>query len=311
MQILTYVFVPEETTKMDTNNKMGIACSDSGASKQMLSGNQSTDETQERLCNKMTSRKVRMELTGVQKRAWSIGFMIFLVILWQVLAMIIGKSYILPSPIEVIESLWKNRAEIFTEHLPATMLVMAIGCAASIIIGVGLAVLMDVSKTAQKALYPILTFTQTIPIMCISPVFVLWFGYSTGMRALVVVLVTFFSITVNVFDGFKASKRAREELLQTYGADRWQCLKLVKWPAALPYFFTALHVAVPWSAVGAAVAEWLGAPKGLGTYSRNCMASLDAAGLLAPLILLTVIALLLNYILNILERRFVSWQDVL
>ncbi len=256
----------------------------------------------------MTKFKERPPLSGRQKHAWSIGFLVFLIIFWQVLAMIIDKSYILPSPVEVIESLWKNRTEIFTEHLPATMLVMAIGCAISIVLGVGLAVLMDVSRTAERALYPILTFTQTVPVMCVSPVFVLWFGYSTGMRALVVVLVTFFSITVNVFDGFKASKKAREELLQTYGAGRWQCLVLAKWPAALPYFFTALHVALPWSAVGAAVAEWLGAPKGLGTYSRNCMASLDAAGLLAPLVLLTMIALLLNYILNILERRLVSYQ---
>ena len=292
----------------DTNNKTSIPYSDSGDAEQMLTSSPSTAKVQGRLGNRVTPHKDRLPLTAAQKRAWSIGFMIFLVILWQMLAMMIGKSYILPSPIEVIGSLWKHRTEIFTVHLPATMLVMTIGCTASIVIGVGLAVLMDVSKTAERALYPILTFTQTIPVMCISPVFVLWFGYSTGMRALVVVLVTFFSITVNVFDGFKASKKAREELLKTYGADRWQCLKLAKWPAALPYFFTALHVAVPWSTVGAAVAEWLGAPKGLGTYSRNCMASLDAAGLLAPLVLLTAIALLLNYILNILERRFVSYQ---
>ena len=292
----------------DTNNKTSIPYSDSGDAEQMLTSSPSTAKVQGRLGNRVTPHKDRLPLTTAQKRAWSIGFMIFLVILWQMLAMMIGKSYILPSPIEVIGSLWKHRTEIFAVHLPATMLVMTIGCTASIVIGVGLAVLMDVSKTAERALYPILTFTQTIPVMCISPVFVLWFGYSTGMRALVVVLVTFFSITVNVFDGFKASKKAREELLKTYGADRWQCLKLAKWPAALPFFFTALHVAVPWSAVGAAVAEWLGAPKGLGTYSRNCMASLDAAGLLAPLVLLTAIALLLNYILNILERRFVSYQ---
>ena len=252
--------------------------------------------------------KKKTELSSGNKRALGIGFLVFLIILWQLLSMIIHKNYILPGPAKVLESLWDNRKELFTEHLPATMEVVAIGGVCSVVIGVALAIWMDISKAVEKALYPVLTFTQTIPVMCIAPVFVLWFGYTVLMRVVVVVLVTFFSVTVNLFDGLKSTRREHEELLKTYGADRKQSFLLLRLPTALPYLFTALHVVIPWACVGAVVAEWLGAPKGLGTFSRSCMSSLDAAGLLAPLLLLTVIALLLNTILNIVESRIIDWK---
>jgi putative hydroxymethylpyrimidine transport system permease protein len=89
-----------------------------------------------------------------------------------------------------------------------------------------------------------------------------------------------------------------------------QIFSLLKMPTALPYFLTALRISVPWSVIGAAVAEWLGAQNGLGTYSRSCMMNLDAAGLLAPLVVLTAFALFLNWVLGLAERRLAGWQDM-
>lgn len=231
-----------------------------------------------------------------------------LLILWQLLSLRVGRSFLLPSPVDVGTSLWKNRVEIFTVHLPATLRVVAAGGILSILLGILFAVLMDWSSWLRRALYPILTVSQTIPVMCIAPVLVLWFGYTDKMRILVVILVNFFTVTVSLCDGFAATRLPRRELLQTYGASRLQEFFLLRMPTALPYFFTALHVTVPWSVIGAAVAEWLGAPAGLGTYSRTCMMSLDAAGLLAPLVLLTALALLLNALLGWAERRILTWR---
>ena len=94
--------------------------------------------------------------------------------------------------------------------------------------------------------------------------------------------------------------------MRTFGAGRLQIFTMLKMPSALPYFFTALHVVVPWSVITAAVAEWLGAQNGLGTYSRACMLKLDAAGLIAPLIVLSAFALIMNAILNMAERHFLK-----
>lgn len=248
------------------------------------------------------------ELKPATRKALGIGFGIFLLVFWQLLAMLIGKSYVLPQPVEVIQHIIKNKKELFTLHLPATMSVVAIGCICSVLLGFLLAVIMDWDQRIEKALYPVLTATQTIPTMCIAPVFILWFGYTVKMRVLVVVLVNFFSVTVNVFDGFKATSVGRMELMQTYGATKMQKFLMLRVMRALPNFFTSLKIAVPWSVVGAAVAEWLGAPNGLGTYSRSCMMSLDAAGLLAPLLIVTVVALILNGILAMAEKKIVTWK---
>ncbi len=248
------------------------------------------------------------ELNPFLRKILGIGFGLFLLLLWQLIAAGIGKSWILPAPGDVVQHIVENRTELFTVHLPATMQVVAIGCILSVVLGFLLAAAMDWSPALEKALYPVLTVTQTIPTMCIAPVFVLWFGYTVKMRVIVVILVNFFSVTVNVFDGFQSTAPGRTELLATCGASRLQQFLLLRIPTALPNFFTSLRIAVPWSVVGAAVAEWLGAQDGLGTYSRSCMMNLDAAGLLAPLVILTVIALILNGILGLIEKKVITWK---
>ncbi len=253
------------------------------------------------------SRRERKPLTPAARRAYGIVFGVFLILLWAVLAALTDNSFVLPGPLEVAEALAEHRAEIFLIHLPATMEVVLYGGILSILIGTVFAVLMDAFPLVERALYPILTVTQTIPVMCVAPVFVLWLGYSVQMRVLVVVLVNFFPVTVNLFDGLHAADGERIELMTSYGASKWQTFIKLKFPTALPAFFSALHVAVPWAVVGAAVAEWLGAENGLGTYSKSCMMRLDAAGLLAPLFVLTAAALFLNGILTLIEKRVVNW----
>lgn len=245
----------------------------------------------------------------MKKKLYGVLFGVFLLALWQALAIKIDASYILPSPIEVLDTLADNYELIMFKHFPMTMKVVAIGSVIALALGLMLAVIMDLDERVEKAIYPILTVSQTIPILCIAPIFVLWFGYTTTTRVIVVVLVTFFSITVNVFDGFKATKKEMTELLTTYGASRWQQFVKLRIPTALPYFFTALKISLPWSVVGSAIAEWLGSPGGLGNYSRKMMMDLNAAGLIAPLLVISAVALIINGIIRIIERLVVTWRD--
>ncbi len=248
-------------------------------------------------------------MNRITRKLCGLGFGAFLIALWQILAVKINASYILPSPVDVWRTLIENLDLIMTTHFPLTMSVVALGSAISLVLGLLLAVAMDLDERVEHAIYPILTISQTIPILCIAPLFVLWFGYSTTTRTLVVVLETFFSITVNVFDGFKATKKEMSELLTTYGANRTQQFLKLRIPTALPYFFTALKVAIPWAVVGAAVAEWLGAPGGLGNYSRKMMMDLNAAGLIAPLLIISAVALLLNLVIRLIEKLVVTWRS--
>lgn len=231
-----------------------------------------------------------------------------LLIIWQAAAMGINAAYILPSPIEVIKKLWELRVTLFTVHLPATMGVTAIGLIISVVLGVALAVLMDLFPRAEKALYPIIIASQTIPTTAIAPLFILWFGYSIWSKVLVTILMTFFPITITVFDGFKASKREIEEMLITYGASKKDIFFILKLPTALPNFFSAIKMAVPLSVIGAAIAEWLGAQSGLGYFSKRMMTQLDGAGVFAPIVLLSVVAMIVVAVINVLEKRIIKWR---
>lgn len=235
-------------------------------------------------------------------------FMFALLLLWQLGAMKIDAAYILPAPIQIMQKLWELREILFTVHLPATMLVTLIGLAISLVFGLALAVLMDVSPFWQKALYPVVVASQTIPTTTIAPLFVLWFGYGIWSKILVTILITFFPITITVYDGLRSAKVGMTELLMTYGASKKDIYLKVKVPCALPYFFSAIKMAIPMSIIGAAIGEWLGAQAGLGYFSRRMMTQLDGAGVFAPIVLLSVTAMLTVALVSLLEKRVVRWR---
>ena len=244
----------------------------------------------------------------MKKNLPSIILMIVLLGLWQIIAMIINAHYILPSPIQILVKLWQLREPLFTVHLPATMGVTGLGLIISIIFGLGLAVLMDINEKIENALYPIIIASQTIPTTAIAPLFVLWFGYSIWSKVLVTILITFFPITITVYDGFKSTKREMEELLITYGSNKKDIFIKLKIPTALPYFFSAIKMAIPLSIIGAAIAEWLGAQSGLGYFSKRMMSQLDGAGVFAPIVLLSVAAMIVVAIVNIIEKKVITWR---
>ena len=235
-------------------------------------------------------------------------FLLALLMIWQAGAMGMNASYILPTPLEILQRLWELREPLFTVHLPATMTVTAIGLAISLVLGLALAVAMDASDMVRRMLYPVVVVSQTIPTTAIAPLFVLWFGYGIWSKVLVTVLITFFPITITVYDGLRSAKTEMAELLQTYGATRREIFWKIKAPCALPYFFSAIKMAVPMSIIGAAIGEWLGAQSGLGYFSRRMMTQLDGAGVFAPIVILSVTAMVAVGIVALLERKFVRWR---
>ncbi|OUN06816.1 ABC transporter permease [Flavonifractor sp. An92] len=235
-------------------------------------------------------------------------FLFALLILWQAGANGMDAAYILPSPTQILQKLWELRGPLFTVHLPATMTVTAIGLVISLVLGLGLAVAMDLSDLVRRMLYPLVVVSQTIPTTAIAPLFVLWFGYGIWSKVLVTVLITFFPITITVYDGLRSAKTEMVELLTTYGATRRAIFLKIKVPCALPYFFSALKMAIPMSVIGAAIGEWLGAQSGLGYFSRRMMTQLDGAGVFAPIVLLSVVAMAAVGVVALLERRFVRWR---
>ncbi len=132
----------------------------------------------------------------IKKKVYGLALGLILLLFWQGLAMAIDASYILPSPVQVLNHLVENLPELMLVHFPMTMRVVCIGILISIAMGLFLALLMNFSLPLERAIYPLLVFSQTIPIICLAPVFVLWLGYTEKMRVFLVVLMSFFSVTV-------------------------------------------------------------------------------------------------------------------
>ena len=236
---------------------------------------------------------------------------ISLILLWQFIAMGINAAYILPSPLQILIKLWQLKEILLLVHLPATMGVTFLGLLISVVLGVFLAVIMDSNTNIENALYPIIVASQTIPTTAIAPLFVLWFGYSIWSKVLVTILITFFPIAITVYDGLKSTKREMEELLITYGANKKDIFVKLKFPTALPYFFSAIKMAIPMSIIGAAIAEWLGAQSGLGYFSKRMMTQLDGAGVFAPVVLLSFVAMISVAIVNSIEKKLITWRKEL
>ncbi|MCT6923911.1 ABC transporter permease [Metasolibacillus sp.] len=238
----------------------------------------------------------------------SVLLLSMVLIAWEVIARFIDVSFILPSPTQVSTKLWELKDVLLQHHLPATFVVISIGLAISLVLGIAIAIAMHYSKVLEQALYPLLITSQTIPIIALAPIFVLWFGYTIWSKVAVTILITFFPITIGMFDGLRSTDKELKELLQTFDLTRSQIFLKLEVPSALPSFFSGLKVAVPMSVIGAAIGEWLGAQSGLGYFSRRMMTQFDGAGVFAPIVILSFVGIALFTVILIIEKYFLKWR---
>jgi ABC-type nitrate/sulfonate/bicarbonate transport system permease component len=170
-------------------------------------------------------------------------------------------------------------------------------------------VLIHLSETARGALYPLLIASQTIPIIVLAPIFVVWFGFGIVPKLLVIALICFFPITVNTLDGLRSVDPELLKMMRTLGAGRFQRLIRAEAPAALPYTFSGAKVAVAVAVIGAVFGEWVGANEGLGHLIDSANSQLLTARVFAGVAVLSAMAVALFGLLSLLERRVVTWRS--
>ncbi|MFC3884108.1 ABC transporter permease [Bacillus songklensis] len=215
-------------------------------------------------------------------------------------------TFILPSPSSIWKSLMENRQLLLAEHLPATLKEVLIGFALSLIGGVVLGVGMHFSRALEKVLYPFLVISQTVPLIAISPIFIMWFGYSIWSKIAVTILTAFFPIVVSIYDGLKNGGEEYRELLLTMGANRWHIFKKVQVPLALPVFMSGLKMSIVYCVVGATIGEWLGASEGLGYFSRRMSGNLQADAVFASIFLLSLLGIVLFLLIGLIEKQLLK-----
>jgi putative hydroxymethylpyrimidine transport system permease protein len=232
---------------------------------------------------------------------------ILIVSLWQwVVAKGLVPAFILPSPTAIWRALVEYRELLLEEHLPATIKEVLIGFGISLAGGLLLGISMHFSRIVEKVLYPFLVISQTIPLIALSPIFIMWFGYTIWSKIAVTILIAFFPIVVSTYDGLKAGGDEYRELLQTMGANRWMIFKKVQIPMALPSILSGLKMSVVYCVVGATIGEWLGASEGLGYFSRRMSGNLQADAVFAAIVLLSLLGIVLFSLVSLVEKLLIK-----
>ena len=231
-----------------------------------------------------------------------------LVACWQAYVQISGiRPQILPSPMRVMEQGWAHRDEIAV-HAAATLQVTATGFALSLSLAWLLAVVVDVSPWLRRAFVPLFVASQTVPIIAIAPLMVIWFGFGLLPKVLVVALVTFFPMAIGLIEGFAAADRDAGALLRSMGASRGQVFRYVRLPSAIPRFFTALRIGITYAVVGAVFAEYVGARQGLGIYMSLQKNSFRTDLVLAAVFVTALISIALYLLTFAVERIVAPWS---
>jgi NitT/TauT family transport system permease protein len=172
-------------------------------------------------------------------------------------------DYILPSPSKIWTAFMTNPA-LFTRHAPVTILEALLGFAIGNAIAIVLAIAFVHSATIERAVYPMAVGMRSIPFVALSPILIIWMGQGLAPKVTIAALVSFFPTLVNTVRGLRSVDREAFELMHTLSATRWQVLWRLRWPSATPFVFSALKISAAGTVLGAVVAEWIGADKGLG-----------------------------------------------
>jgi NitT/TauT family transport system permease protein len=217
------------------------------------------------------------------------------------------ESFLVPSPAEIAEAFWQNRS-LLAENAWVTLQEVLLGLACAIVAGVVFAVAMRLSATLRLAFYPLLVASQSIPIIAIAPILVVWFGFGIAPKLWIIGLICFFPVTVNTLDGLSSVDPETTKMMRTLDASRRQILWRVEGPAALPYFFSGAKIAAAVAVIAAIFGEWAGAESGLGVLIREDNAQLQTARIFAAVLVLALMAIALFGIFAAAERRVVTWR---
>ena len=236
-----------------------------------------------------------------------VALIAILIAAWYFVAEASGlRSFILPTPLDVVGAGWKTR-HLLLHAIGTTLLATGIGLVFALVAGIGIAAVIDFWPLARRALYPILVVSQTVQILAIAPILVIWFGFGLVPSILIVVLFCFFPLAVSTADGLTSSDPELIALLRAMGANKRQIWRIVRMPSALPSFFSGLRLAVTYSVVAATIGEWVGGSPGLGIYMLRSKNALATDQVFVGMFITSLLSIALYMIVYGIERLALPW----
>lgn len=238
-----------------------------------------------------------------------VGFVIALLAVWEgAVRLFAVPKYLLPAPSAIAGALGEALPVMLRVHSPATLVEAGLGLLMALVAGVAAGTVVHSFSWARRTLYPLLVVSQTVPVIVLAPLLVLWLGYGMLPKLLVVTIACFFPVAVAVVDGLDGAHPGMLKLLRSMGAGGWQQFVMVKAPAALANLFTGLRVAAAYAVMAAVVAEWMGADAGLGVYIIRSANSFRTEHVFAGIVLVSVYSIMVFLLVGWARRRLLPWE---
>ena len=235
----------------------------------------------------------------------------FLLLLWQTLSMSgLVPGYMLPGPLRVTAAFIADFS-LLMRHLQRTVIEAMAGLSLAIAAAFALALIMDANRFLKQSITPLLLLTQTMPVIAIAPLLILWMGYGSAPKIALVFLTCFFPMTIGLLGAFAQTDTDAIRLLKSMGASQRQIYQYIKLPQSLPAFFSGLKISSSYSIIGAVIAEWLGGDAGLGVYMIRVRRSYSFDKMFAVILLTSVLSLLLIKLVSLAEKKTMPWRECL
>jgi NitT/TauT family transport system permease protein len=217
---------------------------------------------------------------------------------------------VLPSPAQVGAALIELVSDPRTlPHVWATLYETLAGFAIAILIGVGLGALLGKVRWLERTLNPFIVALQVMPKIALVPLFIIWFGFGPTSKIVMAAVLAFFPIMTNTVLGIKSVDSGHRDVMTSLNATRWQTLRDMELPAALPYILTGMEVGIVLAIIGAIVGEYLGGSTGLGHLAVASLNAFDTRTMFAVIVLLTLLGFLLYFAVVLLRRFVTPWHE--
>lgn len=250
---------------------------------------------------------------GAKALRWAgiAGTLLGLLAVWEAAVWLLElPSYLLPAPTAIVAAGIEN-AGMLAENALVTLQEVVLGFALGVALGVTLALGIVSSPTFERIAYPVLVTFQTIPVIVMAPIFVLWFGFGLMPKVLVAGLICFFVMVVNTVVGMRGVEPVTLHVVRSMGASGWQTFRKVRLPAALPSIFGGLKVAITQALIGAIVGEYIAAERGLGVVQLRANEFLNITLQFAAVAVIALLGIGLFALMLLLERIVVPWRKVI
>jgi len=250
-------------------------------------------------------------MSTLQKNYRSVLVVLGFFVLWELIVRLASvPEFILPSPSSALAHLFIPQVDAnynWSVHISTTIYEFLLGFLVTAVSGVSLAILFVWNRHVKRIVMPLFTFVNSLPIIAIAPIILLWMGYGIKTNILIAFLVSFFPVFINTMAGLDAIEDDLLDLIRYLHASKFQIFIKIRIPNSLSYIFSGLKICSTMSIVGAIVGEFIASDRGLGYIIINSQYSMDTPPIFSALIVISLAGVALYWLITLIERITMPW----